>query len=90
MTRLILKRGDVVTIKVPFCKLSAGRKGICLGSSQQSNGVLKLSVLLEDERIVDLTGREAQLFFEMEGHVDIGQTDNKNILKLIKNEKITQ
>lgn len=79
-----MKKYDVVSVKVGFSKLSIGKKGVCIGVDREENGVMKATVLMENERVITLTGREFDLFFRRIATMDTTNESHQQLLETLK------
>ncbi len=81
MKKLLLERGDVVTARVNFSGIERGRRGVCLGRNVAESGVTKLVVLMDNERVITFTGREAHIFFDRAGKLMTLKENNADLAK---------
>lgn len=79
-----MKKYDVVSVKIGFSKLPIGKKGVCIHVGKERNGVMKLTVLMENDRVVTLTGREADLFFRHVTTMDTRSESHQKLLETLK------
>lgn len=75
-----VSEGDVLAVVVRFSGLPIGLLGVCMKVDQKDNGTVRLTILMQNERVVTLTARETYMFLRNKGTLDLTSKTNKELI----------
>jgi len=80
---MALGKSDVVTVKVPFARLPVGMKGVCIEVGAR-NGVPVWSVLMTNQHVITILGREVDIFFRRSGKLSTMTDDRQQLIRMLE------
>lgn len=72
--------GDVLSVAVRFSGLSIGFIGVCTNVEQRNNGVVHMTILMQNGDFVTLTERETYMFFRKKGVMNLVDKTNNELI----------